>query len=95
MMGVEDEDDLQVLELDLSAVFGQSVPQAAWRDSRHTFSPVRYSIYATASPGEIVATYSATWKVGFFFNLWHSGGFRGQDSKLKLMIMLSGPLSFV
>ena len=41
MMGVEDEDDLQVLELDLSAVFGQSVPQAAWRNSRHAFSPVR------------------------------------------------------
>ena len=41
MMKDEDDDDLQVLELDLSAVFGQSVPQAAWRNSRHAFSPVR------------------------------------------------------
>ena len=30
MMGDEDEDDLEVLELHLSAVFGKSVPQAAW-----------------------------------------------------------------
>ena len=28
------------------------------------------------SPGEIVATYSATCKVGFFSNLWHNGGFK-------------------